>query len=153
MITYTQDAADIGPHQLAGFFNGWPKAPSPEEHLRLLNGSGHVVLALDDAAGMVVGFVTAVTDGVLAAYVPFLEVLPAYRGRGIARELVLKLREALRGYYMIDLVCDPELQPFYESLGFTRLTAMVIRDHVWQGGRAPHEGSENPLERRAADAD
>jgi hypothetical protein len=30
--------------------------------------------------GRVIGFITAVTDKVLSAYIPLLEVLPAYRG-------------------------------------------------------------------------
>ncbi len=140
MITYRLDTTDVGPQQLVGFFQDWPKRPSPGTHLRLLEGSDHIVLALDEETGNVVGFVTAITDGVLAAYVPFLEVLPAYRRRGIARELIRRVRDALRGYYMIDLVCDPELEPFYETLGFTRLTAMALRDSEQQSGRDSEEG-------------
>jgi hypothetical protein len=30
---------------------------------------------------------------------------------------------------MVDLVCDPDLQPFYERLGFRPYTAMVIRNY------------------------
>lgn len=135
MITYTPDVDGIGADQLAGFFEGWPSPPSRETHLRLLRGSDEVVLAIDDASGAVVGFVTAITDGVLSAYIPLLEVLPAYRGRGVARELVTRLREALRGYYMIDLVCDEALTAFYESLGFRRMLAMAIRDYDAQSGR------------------
>ncbi len=135
MIRYTDDVGGITADQLEGFFDGWPSAPSCETHLRLLEGSDEIVLAVDDASGAVVGFVTAVTDGVLSAYIPLLEVLPVYRGRGIARELVTRLREALRGYYMIDLVCDEALTAFYESLGFRRMSAMVIRDYDAQAGR------------------
>ena len=135
MITYSSDARGITPLELCGFFSGWPNPPSPEMHLRLLERSEHIALALDDETGKVVGFATAITDGVLAAYVPFLEVLPAYQGRGIARELVRRLLEALGEYYMVDLVCDPELQPFYESLGFVPLTGMVIRNRERQSGR------------------
>lgn len=137
MITYRLDTAGLTPDHLAGFFHGWPHAPSPATHLRLLQGSDSIVLAVDEETGRVVGFVTAIADGVLAAYVPFLEVLPAYRGRGIARELMRRLRDALDGYYMIDLVCDPELQPFYESLGFRRMVAMAVRDYERQPGRDP----------------
>ena len=144
MITYRLDTTDVGPEQLVGFFQGWPKGPSPETHLRLLEGSDHIVLALDEETGNVVGFVTAITDGVLSAYVPFLEVLPAYRRRGIARELMRRIRDALRGYYMIDLVCDPELEPFYETLGFTRLTAMALRNAEQQSGRDSEEGGARP---------
>lgn len=135
MIKYVDDAGGIDADRLGGFFEGWPTAPSREAHLKLLNGSDEVVLAIDDASGAVVGFITAITDGVLSAYIPLLEVLPAYRGRGIARELVTRLREALHGYYMIDLVCDEALAAFYESLGFTRMLAMAIRDYDAQAGR------------------
>ena len=41
------------------------------------------MLARDDA-GRVVGFVTAISDGVLSAYIPLLEVLPEYQGAGSA---------------------------------------------------------------------
>ena len=139
MITYKLDSTGIGAGQLRGFFEGWPNGPSPETHLRLLEGSDHVALALDEESGQVVGFATAITDGVLAAYVPLLEVLPAYRGRGIARELVQRIQDALREYYMIDLVCDPELAPFYESMGFTQLTAMAHRNYERQSGRGGEE--------------
>ena len=135
VIRYVSDTSGITGERLEGFFEGWPAAPSPEVHLRLLRESDEVVLAIDDDSESVVGFITAITDGVLCAYIPLLEVLPSYRGRGIARELVTRLRRALRGYYMTDLVCDDELVAFYQSLGFRRATAMVIRDRQAQGGR------------------
>ena len=75
-----------------------------------------------------VGIVSAVGDGVLAAYIPMLEVLPDYQGRGIGSELVRRLLERLRDRYMVDLVCDEDLVPFYERLGLARhAAAMIIR--------------------------
>ena len=128
MISYQETLDGITPEGLTGFFQGWPTPPSAEQHLRILNGSEAIVIAVDpEAAGRVVGFVTAVGDGVLAAYVPLLEVLPEYRGRGVASELVRRLLARLSAYYMIDLVCDETLVPFYERLGMTRYTAMIIR--------------------------
>lgn len=35
--------------------------------------------------------------------------------------------ERLRDRYMIDLVCDEDLVPFYERLGLTRYGAMIKR--------------------------
>ncbi len=70
----------------------------------------HVVLAVDGVA--VVGFITAISDGLLAAYVPLLEVRPEYRGRGIGSELVRRMVGRLEDLYMVDLVCDPELESF-----------------------------------------
>ena len=127
-IRYSEDLAGIEPPDLAGFWEGWPAPPTPERHLAALRGSEVAILARDETSGRIVGFITAVGDGQLAAFIPFLEVLPGYRRQGIGRELVRRVVERLAGRYSIDLVCDEELAPFYESHGFTRWTAMVIRD-------------------------
>ena len=128
MIEYSDSLEGVEPPQLDGFFVGWPSPPSPERHLELLRGSAAVVLARDGDA--VVGFVTAISDGVLSASIPLLEVLPAYRGRGIGSELVRRLLAALDGLYMIDLSCDAELEPFYARLGFRPLErGMGIRNY------------------------
>ena len=49
------------------------------------DGCDGVVLARDDETGQVVGYVTMITDGVLAAFIPNLEVLKRIRGWGSAR--------------------------------------------------------------------
>ena len=41
-----------------------------------------------ERSGQVVGFITAISDGVLSAYIPLLEVLPGWRSQGIGGELV-----------------------------------------------------------------
>lgn len=136
-ITYFEDISGIEPHHLVGFFEGWPNRPAPEMHLRLLNGSGEVVLARDDETGKIVGFITATTDGVLSAYIPLLEVLPRYRRRGIGTELVRRMLGKLEGYYMMDLVCDDHMVQFYEQFGMRQATAMVFRRRERQAGLPP----------------
>lgn len=133
-IRYLESAFDISAAQLHGFFEGWPRRPTPEVHLRLLRQSDGVVLAVDDDSGAVVGFVTAISDGVLAAYIPLLEVLQAYRGRGIGKELVRRMLGQLEGLYMVDVVCDAELLPFYESMGMRRGYSAMGRRYEFQGG-------------------
>lgn len=81
-----------------------------------------------------VGFITAITDGVLSAYIPLLEVLPAYRGRGTGSELLRRLLQKLDHLYMVDLLCDAELQPFYERMGMRPATGMMIRNYAKQSG-------------------
>lgn len=84
MIRYTDSLEGIAPAQLSGgFFEGWPNPPSPETHLKILKNSDYTMLAIDEETGQVVGFITAISDGTLSAYIPLLEVLPAYRRRGI----------------------------------------------------------------------
>jgi ribosomal protein S18 acetylase RimI-like enzyme len=118
-----------------GFFAGWPNPPSPETHLRMLQSSSQCWLALDDVNDKVVGFVNAISDGVLAAYVPLLEVLPGYQHRGIGGELMSRMLETLSGIYMIDLLCDAQLQPWYERLGMRRATGMLVRNYAAQSGK------------------
>ena len=133
-VVYSTSTEGLEPDGLAGFFVGWPDPPSPETHLRLLRSSDHVVLAMDRSVGRVVGFATAISDGVVAAYVPLLEVLPEWRGRGMGSELVRRLLELLDGIYMIDVTCDPEVEGFYEGLGFVRGRAMMVRNYDRQSG-------------------
>lgn len=138
MIYFTDSLDGITPEHLrGGFFVGWPNPPSPETHHRLLAGSAQIVLALSEE-GTVVGFTTAVSDGVSCAYIPHLEVLPAYQGQGIGTALVQRMFDKLRHLYMVDLICDPELQPFYERLGMHAVTGMILRNYDRQSGEPLH---------------
>jgi ribosomal protein S18 acetylase RimI-like enzyme len=139
MIIYQTRCAQVTAGLLQGFFVGWPNPPSPARHLALLHGSSHVVLAIARPPGAadggpVVGFITAISDGVLAAYIPLLEVLPAWQGQGIGAELVRRMQAQLQRFYMVDLLCDPEVQPFYERLGLHRATGMLLRNYDRQSG-------------------
>ena len=118
-------------HLTGGFFEGWPNTPSHDAHLRILQGSAHVVVAINDES-KVVGFITAISDGVSSAYIPHLEVLPQYRGQGVGKELVQRMLHQLSHLYMIDLTCDDYVVPFYESLGLRRANAMLIRNYSQQ---------------------
>jgi ribosomal protein S18 acetylase RimI-like enzyme len=126
VIIYRDDVTGIQPGQFTGFFEGWLDAPSPETHLRVLQGSAHVVLAIDADQDRVVGFVTA--------YIPLLEVLPAYRKQGIGSELMRRILARLEALYMVDLMCDPELQPYYRQFGMQPSTGMVLRNRAHQSG-------------------
>ena len=137
MIRYLNTADGIRPDQLEGFFEGWPSPPTPETHVAIMSGSYRVVLALDEDSDAVVGFITAVSDGVLAAYIPLLEILPSYRRRGIGRELVARMQQELGELYMVDLVCDEAMESFYASLGMKPAHAMTVRRYHKQSGTAP----------------
>ncbi len=127
MISYTDSIEGIAAEKLRGFFVGWPNPPSPQTHLELLANSYETVLAMDDESGNVVGFITAISDGVLSAYIPLLEVLPAYRGQGIGRNLVHIILGKLSGMYMVDLFCDKQLESFYARFGMKPASGMSIR--------------------------
>ena len=126
----------IGPEHLQGFFEGWPHPPSPDTLHRTLLSSYRFSVAVHQPTGEVVGFVQAISDGVLTAFIPLLEVRPAFRRQGLGRALVAHLLAQLGGLYAVDLSCDDELAPYYERLGFTRGVAMVRRVYANQNGRS-----------------
>ncbi|WP_309570689.1 GNAT family N-acetyltransferase [Deinococcus sp.] len=133
-FTFQTTPDGITPDQLHGFFEGWPTPPSPDTLLRILHASqARAVARLTD--GTVVGLVTAISDGVLSAYLPLVEVRHEWRGQGVASRLVELVMAALGDLYMIDTACDDELVPFYERFGMVRGNAMIRRDYARQAGR------------------
>ncbi|AZI43573.1 GNAT family N-acetyltransferase [Deinococcus psychrotolerans] len=133
VISYSADPQTLMPEQLTGFFVGWPNPPSPETLLRLLQSSYRVSLACDGQK--VVGFANAISDGVLSAYIPLLEVLPDYQGRGVGSELMRRLLAELDHLYMVDVMCDDEVAPFYERLGLRRAGGLIQRNYARQSGQ------------------
>lgn len=126
MISYRSDLSSLAEADLAGFFVGWPAPPSPAQHLAVLRGSYRVVLAYDD--DRVIGFVNMISDGVLTAFVPWLEVRPEFQGQGIGSELMRRILAEAEHLYSVDLTCDESLKPYYERLGMAALTGMGVRN-------------------------
>ncbi|CAA9486347.1 MAG: hypothetical protein AVDCRST_MAG05-1601 [uncultured Rubrobacteraceae bacterium] len=46
-----------------------------------------------------------------------------------------RMLAALRDLYTVDLVCDPELVPFYASPGMRPASGMVVRRYTKQPGK------------------
>lgn len=134
MIRYLDSVESVTAENLRGFFVGWQNPPSPETHLELLRNSSAVVLAVDSETRHVIGFITAISDRVLSAYIPLLEVLPENQGQGIGLELTRRMLEKLKDLYMVDLLCDEELQSFYARLGMKRAQGMFLRNYERQAG-------------------
>jgi ribosomal protein S18 acetylase RimI-like enzyme len=134
MIKYQDSLDGVTEERLRGFFVGWPKPPSTETHLKILQNADYIWLAIDTESGHVVGFVNAIADHVLSAYIPLVEVLPEYQFRGIGAELMRRMLATLKDYYMVDLVCDRQRQPGYKSLGMRPIPAMMVRNFEKQAG-------------------
>ncbi|WP_188455961.1 GNAT family N-acetyltransferase [Virgibacillus oceani] len=134
-MKYKNTVEGIESSQLQGFFAGWPNPPSPEIHLQLLKQSTKRIIAIEESSNQVVGFITAISDTILSAYIPFLEVLPSYQNKGIGKRLVRMMLDELDGIYMIDLMCDKELQPYYQHFGMIKANGMIVRNYSAQAGK------------------
>ncbi|MFA5522836.1 MAG: GNAT family N-acetyltransferase [Tissierellales bacterium] len=136
MISYKIYSDDLRQLEIGeGFFEGWPNPPSKEMHRKILEKSYKSLVAIDEKSNKIIGFINAVSDGVLSAYIPLLEVLPEYQKQGIGSKLVIKMLEELNDFYMVDLCCDESLQAFYEKLGMMKSQAMIYRNYKYQCGR------------------
>ena len=135
MIVYKNNIDGISAGMLSGFFSGWKEFPSSDKLLSLLNNSQHVVIAFDEEKNIVAGFINAISDKVLSAYIPLIEVLEGYRKKGIGSELAGRMMNELKDYYMIDLVCDEHLENFYNKFGLKKHTAMIRRNYNNQKGK------------------
>ena len=133
-VAYVTTTDGLTETAFEGFFENWPNPPSAAQLRGILSRSHAVVVALD-GRDRAVGFVNAISDGELFAFIPMLEVQPDYRHRGIGSELVTRLLSELDGIYAVDLSCDADLVPFYEALGFRSSgNAMLIRNYAAQSG-------------------
>lgn len=124
-VSYHTDNDGITPEMIGGLFVGWPDPPSSQQLIDVMAGSYRRVWALHD--GKVVGYINAISDGVLNAFIPWLEVHPDHQGQGIGAALVNRVVEQLHGLYSIDLCCDTDLFPYYERLGFQTFGGAGLR--------------------------
>ena len=142
-VTYIASATRVTEHDLEPFFAGWTNPPTGRRRVDIVQSADEVVVARN-ADGTLVGFITALTDGVFAAYIPLLEVVPEAQRRGIGGELVRRMLHRLRECYMIDLACDDDVVPFYDELGGIRLNAIAWRNHDRLGGAGGSPDSAGP---------
>jgi ribosomal protein S18 acetylase RimI-like enzyme len=80
--------------------------------------------------GKLVGVGRALADGVYAAYIGDIAVLPAYRGLGVGMGIVAELLRLSAGHKKIILYSVPGSEAFYRKFGFRGMrTAMAIFEH------------------------
>jgi GNAT superfamily N-acetyltransferase len=117
-----QEGLDL---RVTDFFEGWPQPPTEAVFHDAMRGSYAVEFAIAD--GRVIGFINAISDGVATAFIPWLEVVPEYRGQGIGAALVRRMLKRLGHLYSVDLVCDPPLVPYYQRFGLAPIQGMGLR--------------------------
>lgn len=96
----------------------WSSARFPERLGAALAGS-HGVWTLRDG-DLLVGLVTAISDGAMCVYFPYVAVHPSYQGKGWGRRLMETALARYRGFHHVALISYGDKAGFYERVGFER---------------------------------
>jgi GNAT superfamily N-acetyltransferase len=108
--------------ELAALFAAtwWAADRGVADTRRVVTGSDLVVTVVDDA-GRLVGFARVLTDFAVVALILDVVVAEAARGTGVGAVLMTAVVDhpRLAGVRSLELVCQPELEPFYARWGFT----------------------------------
>ncbi|MBK9460721.1 MAG: GNAT family N-acetyltransferase [Sphingobacteriales bacterium] len=128
-IEYLTAFEDLNKYTFDNFFVGWTNKPQLRTFENILLQSSNKVVAIDLTNNKVIGFIYAITDNYLSAYIPLLEVLPEYQKKGVGTKLLEILMDNLSEFYMIDLSCDIDMVNFYENKGFKKSVAMIKRNY------------------------
>lgn len=114
---------------------GWDSARYPNRVFQALQHSSTVITCWDGER--LVGLIRALDDGAIVAFLHWLMVDPDYRGRGIARALVERMKEKYADYLFLNMMPDEDKNvKIYEKMGFTvfpegaplSITNLDIRD-------------------------
>lgn len=74
-----------------------------------------------------VGFGRTIDDGKYCATVVDVIVHPAYHRKGIGGQIMKNLQRSLAGFLYVTLTAAPEVQPFYNTLGWRKAkTGMIL---------------------------
>jgi ribosomal protein S18 acetylase RimI-like enzyme len=125
-VRFGIDPPGLRASDLGAFFNEWPRRPSEDALDAMIRGSYRVVVGrIDDE---IVAFANAISDGHMFAYIPYVEVHPDHRSKGIGTELMRTMLGELAHIYGVDLSCDDDLVAFYERVGLQPVVAMISRN-------------------------
>lgn len=118
MITYS-DRRTITPEQLAAVFDASGIRRPTNDLVRMACMLEHGNLLITAWVGeQLVGVARALTDFSYCCYLSDLAVDREYQKRGIGRELIRKVSEAIGEQSMLLLLAAPEAMDYYPRIGF-----------------------------------
>jgi predicted GNAT family N-acyltransferase len=116
----------IAPSALRGLYEnvGWSRLADDRQLAEVLE-AGPAVGAWDGEG--LVGFVRALSDGHLAAYVEDVIVHETHRGGGAGEKLMGRSMEEIGAVANVNLFCEESVVGFYEVSGFDRTSYVLMQ--------------------------
>jgi pimeloyl-ACP methyl ester carboxylesterase/GNAT superfamily N-acetyltransferase len=141
----------VSPAALRALYDhvGWDR-PATEADLDAVLAAGPAVAAWDGEE--LVGFVRALSDEHLAAYVEDVMVHERCRSSGVGSALLGRLLAELEAVAVVTLFCAPGTAPFYVEQGFQPTNSVLLRrTREVPTGRAHDEEKERRLDKEGPD--
>lgn len=96
----------------------WSSGHYPDKLVIAMQNSSSVFSAWDK--DKLIGLINVLDDGAMTTYIHYLLINPEYHGKGIGKELVLKVKEKYKDYLRIVLIAYDKEIGFYENMGFEK---------------------------------
>ena len=94
----------------------WNSGKYPKKLKKAMKNSDTVISAWDN--GKLVGLMSAISDGSMNVFFPYLLFKPQYQGLGIGKTILVKMLNKYKNYYRKSLYCNFDKLNFYEKFGF-----------------------------------
>lgn len=120
-ITFALDAS-LSPADVAALLkqSGFKRPMDDTARVQRMLDNGTVTVSAHDE-GELIGFCRGIGDGAYYCLVAEVAVAPGYKGQGIGKEMLRKVREAAGDEVNLVLNASEEGDPFYEHLGWLRM--------------------------------
>lgn len=93
----------------------WESANYPERLFEALKNSETVITLYAD--NKLIGLMSAISDGSMNVYFPYLLIDPEYHNKGLGKMLAEEMLEKYSHFYRKILICSNEKIPFYKKCG------------------------------------
>ena len=125
-LTWLYNQSTINWDDLSHLYKIAPLGNKPPDSLKTVFSNSLFKCFIYDGE-VLIGAGRALADGLDCAYICDIAIHPQYQGKGIGKDIVLKLVELSQGHKKIILYANPGKEGFYRKLGFKKMnTAMAI---------------------------
>ncbi len=106
----------------------WTEGRKLADIRKMLDNTTVVIALIDTTSNTLAGFVRIISDKVYTALISDVLVAKAYRGKGLGKQLIEAAcnHPELVQVHRFDLYCKPDMEAFYQSLGFEVIHPSIL---------------------------